>query len=169
MTPLHLLHMYEHEIRWAKQAKLNKLQSWTKLEGANSIEPKLWLELLLDSTNFGSQLGTSTMRSLSMVRYSDRPNVRFGRTVRPNCSAKLLLCGLAQMTELFSAEHRTLFCITFNGNGILSHFCSAKWPTCTWSLGKIAKRMPTEPKLEWNYHINLKLFVCFLDLGFTPD
>ena len=109
MTPLHLLHMYEHEIRWAKQAKLNKLQSWTKLEGANSIEPKLWLELLLDSTNFGSQLGTSTMRSLSRVRYSDRPNVRFGRTVRPNCSAKLLLCGSAQMTELFSAEHRTFF------------------------------------------------------------
>ena len=38
-----------------------------------------------------------------------------------------------------------------------------------WSLGKIAKRMPTEPKLEENYHINLKLFVRFLDLGFTPN
>ena len=32
--------------------------------------------------------------------------------------AELLLCGLAQMTELFSTEHRTLFCITFNANGI---------------------------------------------------
>ena len=36
------------------------------------------------------------------------------------------------------------------------------------SLGKIAKRMPTVPKLEQNYHINLKLFVCLLDLGFKP-
>ena len=31
--------------------------------------------------------------------------VRFGRTVR----AELLLFGLAQMTELFSADHRTFF------------------------------------------------------------
>ena len=38
---------------------------------------------------------------------------------------KLLLCGSAQVTELFSAEHRTFFCITFNVNGILSYFCFA--------------------------------------------
>ena len=38
-----------------------------------------------------------------------------------------------------------------------------------WSLGKIAKRMPTEPKLEQNYHIILKLFFGLLDLGFTPN
>ena len=34
-------------------------------------------------------------------------------------SAELLLCGLAQKAEIFSAEHRTFFCITFNANGIL--------------------------------------------------
>jgi hypothetical protein len=79
-------------------------------------------------------------------------------------SAELLLCGSAQMTELFSAEHRTFFHITFNANGILSYFCFAKWPTCMWSSGKIANRMPTESKLERNYHINLKLFVSLLDL-----
>ena len=37
-----------------------------------------------------------------LVSSSDRRNVWFGRTVRP----KLLMCGLAQMTEIFSAEHR---------------------------------------------------------------
>ena len=37
-------------------------------------------------------------------------------------SAELLLCGSAQMTELFSAEHRTFFRITFNAIGNLSHF-----------------------------------------------
>ena len=41
-------------------------------------------------------------------------------------SDELLLSGLAQMTELFSAEHKTFFCITFNANGILSYFCFAK-------------------------------------------
>ena len=43
----------------------------------------------------------------------------FAKHTYYNCSAKLLLCGSAQMTELFSTEHRTFFCITFNANGIL--------------------------------------------------
>ena len=96
---------------------------------------------------------------------SDRPNVRFGRTVRPN-----FYCVVRPKWQNFFLQNtEPFFLITFNANGILSYFCFAKWPTCTWSLGKIAKRMPTEPKLEWNYRINLKLFVCLLDLGFTPN
>ena len=86
---------------------------------------------------------------------SVKPN--FDCTVRP------------KWQNFFMQNIEPFFRITFNANGILSYFCFAKWPTCTWSLGKIAKRMPTEPKLEWNYHINLKLFVCLLDLGFTPN
>ena len=57
-------------------------------------------------------------------------------------------------TVRFGPNDRNFFCRTqnffscqFNANGIFSYFCFAKWPTCTWSLGKIAKRMPTEPKL----------------------
>ena len=69
----------------------------------------------------------------------------------------------------FCRTQNLFFCIKFNANGILSYFCFAKWATCTWSLDKIAKRMQMEPKLEWNYHINLKFFVCLLDLGFTPN
>ena len=42
-----------------------------------------------------------------------RPNIRLvgtvERSVRPTCSAELLLFGSAQMAELFSAEHRTFF------------------------------------------------------------
>ena len=60
-------------------------------------------------------------------------------------SAELLLCGSAQMTELFSAEHRTFFVLN-------SMPMASLWTTCTKHyycfLGKIAKRMPTEPKLE---------------------
>ena len=46
--------------------------------------------------------------------------------VRPNCSAELLLCGSAQMTELFSAEHRTFFTATFHIFVLLNdpHVCS---------------------------------------------
>ena len=59
-------------------------------------------------------------------------------------------------TLRFGPNDRTLFCrtqnlfcrITFNANGILTYFCFAKWPSCTLSLGQIAKRMPTEPKFE---------------------
>ena len=69
---------------------------------------------------------------------SDRPN--FYCAVRPKWQNFFL-----QNTEFF-------FRITFNANGILSYFCFAKWTTCMrhyhWSLGKIAKIMPTEPKLE---------------------
>ena len=36
------------------------------------------------------------------------------RSVRLNCSAELLLCGSAQTTELFSAEHITFFTATFH-------------------------------------------------------
>ena len=43
-------------------------------------------------------------------------------TERTFGSAELLLCGSAQMTELFYAEHRTFFRITFNANGNLSYF-----------------------------------------------
>ena len=46
-------------------------------------------------------------------------------TDRTFCSDELLLSGLAQMTELFSAEHRTFFRITLDGEhpAILCHFC----------------------------------------------
>ena len=89
----------------------------------------------------------------------------FGWTVRLN-----FYCAVRPKWQNFFLQNtEPFFRITFNANGILSYFCFAKWPTCTWSLGKIAKRMPTEPKLEWNYHINLKLFVCLLDLGFTHN
>ena len=36
------------------------------------------------------------------------------KIVRPNCEAELLLFGSAQMTELFSAEHRSFSYISFN-------------------------------------------------------
>jgi hypothetical protein len=35
-------------------------------------------------------------------------------------SAELLLCGLAQMTELFSAEHRTFFILHYESKNILA-------------------------------------------------
>ena len=80
------------------------------------------------------------------------------------------------MTELFSAEHRTFFfeLRSMPMAGILSYFCFAWWPTWTrgyqWSLGKIAKILPTDrAKIGINYYIILKLFVCLLDLGFTPN
>ena len=40
-------------------------------------------------------------------------------------SAELLLCGSAQMMELFSAEHRTSFHIKFYTDGIHSYSCFA--------------------------------------------
>ena len=91
--------------------------------------------------------------------------VRFGQTVRPN-----FYCAVWPKWQNFflqNTEH--FFHITFNANDILSYFCFAKWPTCRWSSSKIAKGMQTESKLEWNYHINLKLFVSLLDLGFPPN
>ena len=59
------------------------------------------------------------------MQNSYTPTVKQGpteRTVWLNCSAKLLLCGSAQMSELFSAEHRTFFWNKFNVNGILIYF-----------------------------------------------
>ena len=41
-------------------------------------------------------------------------DVRTVVTERTFGSAELLLCGSAQMTELFSAEHRTFFTATFH-------------------------------------------------------
>ena len=66
------------------------------------------------------------------------------------------------MTELFSAEHRTFFVLrpmpvaSFH---IFVCLIAHMYAGYHWSLGKIAKRMPIEPKLEFNYHIKLKLFV----------
>ena len=51
-----------------------------------------------------------------MQLVTDRTFGSAERSVRPNCSAELLLCGSAQMTELFSAEHRTFFTATFHIN-----------------------------------------------------
>ena len=62
------------------------------------------------------------------------------RSVRPNYSAELLPCGSAQITELFSAEHRTFF--------VLHSMAMAPFSHHYWSTGEIAKRMLTEPKLE---------------------
>ena len=64
---------------------------------------------------------------------SQSGDIRSERLVRPNCSAELLLCGSAQMTEFFSAEHRTFFSATFHIFVLLndSHV----------HLGKIAKKM----------------------------
>jgi hypothetical protein len=56
--------------------------------------------------------------STKFIWGSDRPNVRFGRTVRPNfyCAVRPKLQNfLLQNTELF-------FHITFNANGILLYF-----------------------------------------------
>ena len=74
-------------------------------------------------------------------------------TGRTFCLAKL--CGLAQMRELFSAEHRTLSLLPM----AFFHILVLLDDPHHWSLGEIAKRMPTEPELEKNYLIDLKLFV----------
>ena len=65
---------------------------------------------------------------------SDQSNIRFVQTVRP------------KWQHFFLKKTELSFCITFNDNGILSYFHFAWWPTC--NLGRIAKRMPIEPKLE---------------------
>ena len=72
---------------------------------------------------------------------SDRLNVRFGRTVRPN-----YYCAVRPKWQNFFLQNTDFF------HGNLSYFCFAEWLTCTqryhWCLCKIAKKMPTEPKLE---------------------
>ena len=74
---------------------------------------------------------------------SDRPNVRF-----VNYSAELLLCGSAKMTELFSAEHRTFFVLHSMSMAPFHTFVLLNDQHFIIVIGKIAKRMSTEPKLE---------------------
>ena len=70
-------------------------------------------------------------------------------TERTFSSAELLLCGSAQMTELFSAEYRTFFFVLHSMPMASFHiFVLLNDPHVRGFLGKIAKRMPTEPKLE---------------------
>ena len=85
---------------------------------------------------------------------SDRPNVRFGRTVRPN-----FYCAVWPKWQNFFLQNTEL------RQPLIFLFClmTHMYTSLFWSLGKIAKRMP---KLELNYHINLRLIVCLLDLQF---
>ena len=75
---------------------------------------------------------------------SDRPNVRFGRTVRPNfyCAVRPKWQNFfLQNTELFFVLH-SMSMASFHTFVLLNdqHFIIV--------IGKIAKRMSTEPKLE---------------------
>ena len=72
-------------------------------------------------------------------------------------SAELLLRGSAQITELFSAEHRTFFsCKKLEKELILK--CSF-----------LPESLQEIKFVKTYYHINLKIFVCLLYLGFTPN
>ena len=67
-------------------------------------------ETILSTNNIEQHQGTS-----------DRPNVRFGRTVRPN-----FYCAVRPKWQNFFLQNTELFFyITFNANGILSYFCFA--------------------------------------------
>ena len=70
------------------------------------------------------------------------------RLVRQNCSAELLLWGLAQMTELFSAEHRTFFVLHTMSLASFHTFVLLNDQHFIKVIAKVAKRMLTEPKLE---------------------
>ena len=60
------------------------------------------------------------------------------------------------MTDLFSAELRTSFRITFNANGILIRHSH-------WSLGEIAKKKCQQSQ-NWNEILSKNLYVWYISI-----
>ena len=110
--------------------------------------------LLCSMANNGGSSKVQTLVKLQGKKINFAVRVVTDRTFG---SAELLLCGSAQMTELFSAEHRTFFsCKKLEKELILK---------CLF----LPESLQEIKFVKTYYHINLKIFVCLLYLGFTPN
>ena len=92
------------------------------------------------------------LQKLSIL-FSDAKNGGTEESLPELVTDQMFYCVVLPKRQNFLLQNAELFfSFTFNADGILSYFHFGWWPTCKWcyqwSLGKIAKRMPTEPKLK---------------------
>ena len=124
---------------------------------SSSPETETWSGFQLPIPKLDLGFSCRYRNQVSVVHYLIAS--RFNNPKFQNCEwlFSLFVACLTVATELFGRtftvrfflQNSELFLhIIFYANGILSYFCFNQWTICTqryhWSLGNIAKRIPTE-------------------------